>query len=418
MIDAAERRYLRDLARKQREYAGLPVMAERAERWKAHNACRSERPMVVIELNTFLSDFMPAPRCASPEGRAIERQLLYWIRNHELVDDDKVVPDVFAVHTRIDYRLCGLDIQVERATDERGRAIGHHWHHPIRDLRTDRHKIGPSTWAVDRAGTDAQRALAEDVLGDILPVVEQNRSLDWGGMLSWRVLRLMGMEAMLTALYDAPDEFHRLMAFLRDDLLAYMRWQEREGLLTPNNGNHYAGAGSYGFTDELPVDGGSPDGRVRLCDRWHNLNSQETVGVSPAMFGEFFAPYYHDIAREAGLVYFGCCEPVHTLWDPHLRTMPRLRKVSISPWCDEAYMGEALRGERVIYSRKPMPQFLGMEGPLDEEAFGEHVAATLSAARGCTVEFIYRDVYTIGGDEHKPGQVVRAIRRAIDEMWV
>jgi len=417
VIEPWERDYLRDLARTQREYANDPIMAERTARWMAHNACRGERPMVVIELNTFLPDFLPPLRCESPAARTMERQLLTWIRNHELVDDDKVVPDVYVVRTRIHHQLCGLELTMDRGVDERGRAIGYHYDHPIRDLRRDGDVLRPSVWSVDRQGTADERALAEDTLGDILPVVEENHSLDWGGMLSWRALRLMGMETMLTALYDAPAEFHHLMQFLRDDLLAYMRWQEEEGLLTLNNGNHYAGAGSYGFTDELPTEAYGRTGRVGLRDRWHNLNSQETVGISPAMFGAFFAPYYHDVARVAGLVYFGCCEPVHTLWDPYIRTMPRLRKVSISPWCDEPFMGEALRGERVVYSRKPMPQFLGMDGPLDEEAFGEHVAQTLRAARGCTVEFIYRDVYTIGGDAHKPGRAVRVIRGMVDEVW-
>ncbi len=414
-MDARERAYLRDLARLQAEYARLPVMAERAARWTAHNACRSGRPMVVIELNTFLRDFLPEPHCTSPEAQQIERSLLVWTRNHELVDDDKVVPDTYAVNTQVEFKLCGLDLQSDHATDEQGRSIGYHFDQPIRDLREDWGVVRPSLWWVDREATAREVSFAQDVLGDILPVVVQNRSLDWGGMLSWRALRLMSMEGMLTALYDAPGEFHQLMAFLRDDLLNYMRWQEAEGLLTLNNGNHYAGAGSYGYSDELPAAG--YDGVVRLRDRWHNLNSQETVGVSPRMFKEFYSPYYDDIAREAGLVYFGCCEPVNALWESSLSAMPNLRKVSISPWCNEEYMGEALHGRKVVYSRKPMPQFLGVGSGWDEDGFAQHVATTLRAARDCTVEFIYRDVYALGGDVTKPGKAVRTIRRMVDEVW-
>ncbi|NLF13562.1 MAG: hypothetical protein GX597_17410, partial [Anaerolineaceae bacterium] len=199
-MDPQERAYLRELAHKQAEYAALPVMAERAARWRAHNACRPGRPMVVIELNTFLRDFMVPLRTTSPEAQQIERSLLYWIRNHELVDDDKVVPDVFAVNTHIEFRLCGLDLQADRASDEQGRSIGYHFDQPIRDLRADWGVVQPSTWRADREATAQEMAIAEDVLGDILPVVEQNRSLDWGGMLSWRALRLMSMEGMLTAL--------------------------------------------------------------------------------------------------------------------------------------------------------------------------------------------------------------------------
>ena len=44
------------------------------------------------------------------------------------------------------------------------------------------------------------------------------------------------------------------MAYLRDNLLAYAKWQEQEGLLVLNNSNDYAGAGSYGFTTERPTE--------------------------------------------------------------------------------------------------------------------------------------------------------------------
>ncbi|MBI2505709.1 MAG: hypothetical protein HYW07_21050, partial [Candidatus Latescibacteria bacterium] len=56
-----ERLYLRELARKQAEYAALPVMAERKQMWYDLNDGKPEvRPPVVIETGTFDRDFMPA----------------------------------------------------------------------------------------------------------------------------------------------------------------------------------------------------------------------------------------------------------------------------------------------------------------------------------------------------------------------
>lgn len=80
-------------------------------------------------------------------------------------------------------------------------------------------------------------------------------------------------------------------------------------------------------------------------------------------------------------------------------------------------MGEALRGGQLIYSRKPSPLFLGVDAGFDEEGFSEHIRKTLAAARGCGLEFIFRDVYTVAGNRTKPGRAVELTRRLIDELW-
>jgi hypothetical protein len=147
------------------------------------------------------------------------------------------------------------------------------------------------------------------------------------------------------------------------------------------------------------------------------MNSQESVGISPGMYSTFIFPYYRDIADRFGLVYYGCCEPVHAIWDSYVSQLPHLRKVSVSAWCNEEFMGEALRGSRVIYSRKPSPNFIGVGTDFDAEGFRQHIRNTLRAARGCTLEFIFRDVYTLSGDRTKPGRAVEITRELIDEMW-
>jgi hypothetical protein len=42
---------------------------------------------------------------------------------------------------------------------------------------------------------------------------------------------------------------------------------------------------------------------------------------------------------------------------------------------------------------------------------------TVSAARGCTLEIIMRDVYTLTGDLSKPARAVRILRDIIDRDW-
>jgi hypothetical protein len=416
-ISMEERSYLRELAKKQHDIANLPMMETRKQLWYDHNSLMGKRPMVVIEAASFQGDLMPQLRCESGAAQELEYQLLVNIVNHELVDDDKVIPDFFAVNWQISRNQYGVEIHRNHADDGRGHEVGYQFIHPIKDLDRDFHLLKPSTFSVDREETLARKAFAEDVLGDILPVVIKNDSLHWEPAPSGKVVELMGLEAMMYAMIDSPEQLHRLFRYITDNIKAFVRWQEDEGLLVLNNGNNYTGAGSYGFTKELPTQAALQSGHISSKDLWGNMNSQETVSVSPAMFGEFAAPYYQELSEIFGLTYYGCCEPVDPIWKDYISKLHGLRKVSISPWCKEEFMGEALKGSGVIYSRKPSPNLFGIGAPLDEAAYAEHVKTTLLAAKGCKIEFICRDVYTLSGDLSKPKRIVGIIRDGIDRYY-
>lgn len=417
VITPNERHYLRELAKRQLDYANNPVMAERTTLWYRHNALQGERPLIVMEMDTFERDMLPAPVCTSPAAVEIERTLMRHIVNYEEIGDDKVVPPTYTVYWRIDIDEFGVDIPTEHGVDASGGTVGYHWQHPIKTLKADLGLLKPATFSVDRAATLAWQAFVADVLGDILPVQIKNNSLAWHATPCAKIVRLMGLEAMMLSMLDEPDEMHALFAYLRDNILAFAKWQEREGLLTLNNGNDYAGAGSYGFTNELPTEQYYRTGQVTTADLWLNINSQETVSISPRMYGRFVLPYYCEIAAPFGLTYYGCCEPVHAIWQDYVSKLPHLRKVSISAWCNEEFMGEALKGSGVIYSRKPSPNFVGVGTEFDAEAFAEHIRKTLRAARGCSAEIIFRDIYTLNGDRTKPGRAVQITRALIDEIW-
>jgi hypothetical protein len=412
-VTNTERQYLRELARRYLDLAQQPVMAEREKLWHAHNALRGFRPMIVVETGAFTPELMPPLRCTSDLAKGIEWNLLSTIANHERVGDDKVISHWYSVGWQIHLREFDLEFRNEHAADAQGRTLGFAMKYPLTDIERELPGLKHSVYHVDRDATAADRDAVAEVIGDILPVQITNYSLIWYAAPSYKVVRLMGMEAMLIAMATQPEVMRALFAFVRDDILTFMQWQEREGLLTLNNGNHYVGSGSYGFTTELPK---SKDGHVGLKDLWLNMNSQETVGISPEMYADLVFPSYHDIAPHAGLVYYGCCEPVDTIWADCLSRLPNLRKVSVSAWCDEDRIGEYLRGSRVIYSRKPSPNYLGV-GTFDEAGFTAHIEETLRAAKGCRLEFIFRDVYTLCGDPEKPSRAVAIIRRLIERLW-
>ncbi len=416
-IPASERAYLRELAAKQAEYASLPVMARRKQMWLDLNDGRKDvRPPVVIETWTFDRDFLPDSllRCVSPAGRGIERALLRVIRNHELLDDDKVIPATFDTGWRVEINHLGVSIATESVKDAQGVNLGYHFLHPIKDLGRDFHILRPAACRVDREKTREQKARLEELFDGLLRV-RLVSGLMGNTSLTQCVIQLMGMEAFFTALFDAPDDVHRLMAYLRDNALRVMRWAEAEGLLRLNNEAADNCSSSCNLTARLPAAGFQPDA-VRLGDLWGSAESQETVGISPAMFREFCFPYYRAVCEPMGRLYFGCCEPAHPFWDD-LRRLPHLKKISISRWCDQRFMGEALRGGAIVFSRKPDPNFLGVAPALDEAAWAAHIRETLAAARGAPLEFIIRDVYTVHGNLAKPRRAVELARREIARFY-
>jgi len=416
-IPEVERAYLRELARKQAEYAALPVMQKRKQMWYDLNDARpGARPPFIVETWTFDRDFLPDNllRCTSQAGRFVERHLLRNVRNHELIDDDKVIPDTLDIHWLVEVDEFGVSIGRETIQDAEGVETGYRWLHPIKELRRDLDLLKPAECRADKEATLAFQAHLQELLGDLLPV----RIRAWrhhGTMLTHRVIELMGMEAFFTAMHDSPDQVHRLMAYLRDNALRVMRWAEAEGLLAVNNGNEDSFGSSYNFTNRLPAPGYN-GGPARLRDMWGSSNSQETVGVSPRMFHEFCFPYYRDVCEPVGLLYYGCCEPTHPFWDD-LRRLPHLKKISISRWCNQAFMGEALRGSGIVFSRKPDPNYLSVDVRLDEEAWAAHIRETLEATRGVSVEFIIRDVYTVHGDLGNARRAVEVARREIDRHY-
>ncbi|MFN2233485.1 MAG: hypothetical protein ACK2U1_04600 [Anaerolineales bacterium] len=410
-----ERAYLRELAKRQAEYAALPIMQTRKQMWYALNdAHPGARPPVIIETWTFDRDFMPENifQCRSALGRQIETQLLRNLRNHELIDDDKVMPDTFNISWFIEEDEFGVPIDVETIKDAQDIETGFRFKHPIKDLASDLSMLKPTSLRVDRQRTVAYQDFLEDLFGDFLAVCIQT-GCHISTMLTNRVIELMGMQNYFMAIYDQPDVVHQLMGYLRDNALRRMHWMEAEGLLRLNNGNQDSFGSSYNFTKNLP--GSDYDGATaRLSDLWGCSNSQETVGISPKMFREFCFPYYCDVCEPWGLIYYGCCEPAHPFWS-EISRLPHLKKVSISRWCDQRFMGEALQGTEIVYSRKPDPNFLSVDAQLDDQAWAAHIRETIQATPGVFVEFIIRDVYTLHGNIENARNAVSIARQVIDQ---
>jgi hypothetical protein len=131
------------------------------------------------------------------------------------------------------------------------------------------------------------------------------------------------------------------------------------------------------------------------------------------MFEEFIFPYQLPVIRRFGLSYYGCCEPVHNRWHV-IQRIPNLRRVSVSPWCDQAQMAEAL-GRDYIFCRKPNPAMIST-GHFDEDAIREDLRTTLEVAGDCALELVMKDVHTLNDEPLRLGRWVELARKVCREF--
>ncbi len=417
IISEQDREILREVAKKQLEYANMDSNKERIKLWYKHNALQGDRPMIHLEMWTFAHEILPQRlKCQGEFAKWVETQLYCNFLNQELFDDDRVTPDYFPLNYDTHFELFGIEVKKDLTTDASGnQSVGHHFQSVIEDLEDDYDKLKETDFGVDMISTEKKKKAIEEAIGDILPVKIQMDCLY--SVPTQMLVHIMSMENMMFAMYDYPELFIEMMDRIANDTLAYYRLLEEKQLILPTTSFESVGQGTWSFTNELPGHDELAKRPFTTKDVWGFMDSQETVGISPAMYEEFIFPCYKKISEQYGMLSYGCCEPVNPIWDNCISKLENLRKVSISPWCDEEFMGERLQGSKVIYQRKPSPNFLGVNPELDEDAVREHIRKSLNAAKGCKMEITQRDVYTIHNNIDKARRYVEIIRQEIENNW-
>lgn len=398
---------LRELARKVREIAESPRMQELRKKWFAHNERRTTEPLVFVELFEIKDPLFPALlQCETEEARAIEKKLRTRIFQAENVQDDTVVDANWPVNWKVKIRGWKEKLQEKRSLDMEGRNLGH-VAVPILEDPWDVEELEKSTFEVDRKGTMEELWRMQCLFGDILNV--QIEGVYWWTMgTTATFLRITGMEDFLIMPYDDPEAFHRIMQFMEDDQLAFLDFLQKEDLFTLNCANHYVGSGTHGFTTQLPAKDFT--GTVRPKDLWVLMESQESVTMSPKMFGEFIFPYQKRMAERFGLCYYGCCEPLHDRFD-YVKTIENLHSLSVSPWCDMASIAEQMEG-KYIFCRKQNPAWISTER-FEEDLLREDTRAALAVTKDLPSEFVMKDLHTVNGDFDRCRRWTELVREEI-----
>lgn len=402
---------LRRLAERKAVLADDPVNNERRRLWYKLDAGEAERPMVLSEAWVAFDDLPAAAlECNEEWARDLEKGLRLDLFQFDEIKDDHVIEPVMNCNWRVQASDYGVEVKTDWAQRVSGNVSSRRWEPPIKNIAEDFHKLRPRTFSVDREYTYAWKAHLERVFDGILSVRFRG-GFWWSAGLTGTLINLIGLDNYMLYMCTDPEGLHRMMAFLRDDMLAYIDWLEREGLLSLNNENDYIGSGSMGYTRALPGNGCREDAPVSTKNLWLLIESQESVGVSPEMVAEFVFPHHRAIAERFGRCYYGCCEPVNLIWHI-IEKLPGLKRVSISPWCDQLYMAERLR-RNYVFSRKAHPTRISTP-EFDEREIRGELTHTLEVTKGCNVEIIMKDVHTLCGQPWRMARWVEIAREEIE----
>lgn len=402
-----DRKVLRELAKRFAEITNSPEMEMRRQRWYAHNDVREGKPMVLCFPEGSWPELIGEKDllCNDAEARAIEttlRRNIYW---YDVIADDAAHECCWYVQPAVDLGDYGVGAEYSYGSD-RG---SYRWEHPLKNLGEDLSMLRMPVCSHDRAETRRRLDEAQDLFGGILDV-RLRPGLDyWTLGMTNDVIRLTGLDDLFIYMYDNPDGLHKLMAFMMESKQQMLDWYESETWLAqPNDLDGYTGSGGQAYTRDFEPQSVSP-----LMRMWGFAESQETVGVSPKMFGEFIFRYQLPLLSRFGLNCYGCCEPVHERME-YIRQIPRLRRVSVSPWCDQRVMAEVL-GRKTVFSRKPNPALICAS--FNEEAARADIVSTLEAAKGCNVELIMKDTHTVQNEPRRIARWVQIAREEVDRRY-
>ena len=343
---------------------------------------------------------------ADPVLRAAELELRRRLYRHAHLPDDTIISDV--LYVPVAYTSTGTGMAPHPIRPEQ--LEGASRFEPVIVRESDIDGIGVPRVSVDEQETARRESRLGEVFGGILSV---ERRGEWmpGEALMDHFAVLRGLENLYADLLERPKWVHEAMERMCRARLAYLDQVEELGLLTLNNNHLRVGTGGLGVTDELPAPDYVPP-FVRSRDMWGRGSCQVFASVSPDMHAEFALQYENRVLERFGLNCYGCCEPLHHKIGI-LRSVPHLRRVSMSPWVD-VEKGAAELGRDYIFSYKPNPAVLATSGwsPAQVE---NNLREVVRKARGCVLEIIMKDIETCTGCPERLTEWGTIARRVADE---
>ena len=384
---------LRRLADQQAAAASLPVQAEKVLEWKRLNGKGAGRPLVWIneipwhemdvdgELELQTTD----PFCQEVE-KTFRQTLYQW--NH--MPADMVVEAKFYSSLVIHDTGFGISDDSDKLLTDQNSDIVSRNFHPQIDNEQDLEKIKFPVISHDEDASEENFQFLLEAFGDILRIekvgIVHTWFSPWDELIQW-----WGVQKALLDLSLRPAIIHQAMNRLINGYLSRLQQWKELNLLSTTDGNYRVGSGGLGYTDELPQPDSNPN-QVRTSDQWGCSAAQIFSGVSPKMHDEFALQYEKRWMEHFGLNYYGCCDALHNKLDI-LKSIPNLRKISMSPWANVEKMVENSHG-RYVLSYKPNPAIFIVDH-WDPNTARKDLQLILEKTKGCVLEIIMKDISTL-----------------------
>jgi len=379
-IPSEDMEILRGLGRLIVEISVSPVNEEHAELQRRVNNLEMVKPPVYVyeipwhEMNVGdeLTLRTRHPLCRRYEERL--RRLIYkWRHGLGVLVDDPRFSSSLSLEPVVEQPLqdyvidTGFGVSVKEdiaRVDEKNPVVSHRYHVQIK-CEEDVEKIRVPEVFFDEEKAEEEFEMLREVFDGVLPVEKRGVSAFW--FAPWdEIVMLTGVKEVLVDMYRRPRYVHRLVEKMVDAWLQRLDKYEELGLLR--------------------------DSPMRL---WGVGAAQVFAAVSPAMHEEFALKHEKRWYERWGFNYYGCCEPLHHKVEVLRRNIPRLRRISMSPFIDfDKAVGNV--GDEFIFAWKPNPAVLA-ESSWNPEAVRRDMEDKLGKARrfNCVMEIHMKDISTV-----------------------
>lgn len=407
----AEIETLRQLAKQVADISHRPEMTQKAILWQRHNDLETDTPLVFIDPENGWNEIIPASELKSkdPLARVWEmhlRKQIYWA---EHLKDDKVIEACFDVPYSYSDTGWGVPLQKIHSASDQGSYLVKQ---VIEDYEEDFAKIHYPEIIMDWNESARLLELGHEIFDGILEV-RQKGTWWWTLGMSWDYVNLRGLEDFMCDFLVEPEWMSRVFKMLADGVISKLDFLEKNGLLPDNTGATYVGSGGFGYTKQIGQTR-LPGQPVTTRDMWGFVESQETVAVNPAQYNEIIFPHHKRVAERFGLNCYGCCEPYDPRWK-YIRQLPRLRRISCSPWSDWRTIPDLL-GKLYISSVKPSPTPLSTP-VLNEAVVRADCRRAVTESYGGICEFIMKDNHTLGNNPLNATRWVEIMREEIARIY-